>query len=69
MTNFLDFISLVGLSLRIKCLKSHWFLRSIKLQNSGRADKIQGRKKLLDRLRRVLKNFVKKFTVKYFNLL
>lgn len=42
---------------------------SIKLQNSGRADKIQGRKKLLDRLRRVLKNFVKKFTVKYFNLL
>lgn len=60
MTNFLDFILIVGLSLRIKCLKSHWFLMSIKLL------KELTRSKEERSYFRVLKNFVKKSTVKYY---
>lgn len=42
---------------------------SLKLQNPGRADKIQGRKNYrLHRFPRVLKNFLKKFTVNFFKI-
>lgn len=41
---------------------------SLKLQNPGKADKIQERKKFLNRFPRVLKNFLKKFTVNFLRI-
>lgn len=49
-------------------IKSHWFLVSINLWHSGRADRILGIKNK-DRLRGALKNFMEMLIVKHFNLL